>query len=232
MRKGSLGVTFFPSVCMYVRRFWEIHFFLVNYNCDALYDHLWCPNGPEVDWKWPEVGQKWTGSVHLSVPTSVHPKTLPLPPWRTLCERSTSAGRLRPAIFRKKVVFGWITSWAKSHTFDTWWDEIQNSLGFQFIFIRLTTELTSSLTKGERDSPGGNHLNSNNFSLNECLILFCNIVSQKIGKTLEIRYGPIRTHMHSGLESISLKLSRPLYQLIWCLHKNQPLAFFLFFPKF
>ena len=27
-------------------------FFLVNYNFDASYDHLWGPSGPEVDWKW------------------------------------------------------------------------------------------------------------------------------------------------------------------------------------
>ena len=51
MRKGSLGVTFFPSVCPSVRKFWEFHF-LVNYNCDASYDHPWWPNGPEVNRKW------------------------------------------------------------------------------------------------------------------------------------------------------------------------------------
>ena len=155
MHKGSLGVTFFP-VCMYVRpyvrKFWEIHFFLVNYNCDATYEHLWCPNGPEVNRKWPGSDRKWTGSgsevdwkfiflvnyncdasyEHLWCPNgpevnrkwtgsdrkwsgsgpevdwkcpSVRPyvcpsQTLPLPPWRTLCEGSTSAGRLRPAIFK------------------------------------------------------------------------------------------------------------------------------------
>ena len=52
--------------------------------------------GAQMDRKWPEVDRKWTGSVHLSVCPS---QTLPLPPWRTLCEGSTSAGRLRPAIF-------------------------------------------------------------------------------------------------------------------------------------
>ena len=52
MRKGSLGVTFFPSVLK----------FLLNYNCGASYDHLWCPNGPEGDWKWQEVDRKWARS--------------------------------------------------------------------------------------------------------------------------------------------------------------------------
>ena len=64
MHKGSLGVTFFsvrPSVCPSVCKFWEIHFFLVNYNCDDSYDHLWCPN-------WPEVNRKWTGSGQKSGP--------------------------------------------------------------------------------------------------------------------------------------------------------------------
>ena len=81
MRKGSLGVTFF-SVRMSVRpQILGNSFFLVNYNCDASYDHPWCPNGPEVNRKWtgsgPEVGQKWIGCVHLSVRTSVHPKHFP-----------------------------------------------------------------------------------------------------------------------------------------------------------
>ena len=73
MRKGSLGVTFFfrPSVCPSVcPQILGNSFFLVNYNCDASYEHLWCPNGAEV-------GQKWTGSVHLSVRMSVHPKNFP-----------------------------------------------------------------------------------------------------------------------------------------------------------
>ena len=74
--------------------------FLVNYNCDASYDHLWWPKGPEVDRKCHQTFrlsvQKWTGSVRLSVCPS---QTLPLPPWWTLCEGTTSAGRLRPANF-------------------------------------------------------------------------------------------------------------------------------------
>ena len=45
-------------------------------------------SGPEVDWKCPSVR-----------PYICPSQTLPLPPWRTLCEGSTSAGRLRPAIF-------------------------------------------------------------------------------------------------------------------------------------
>ena len=69
-RKGSLGVTFFPCVyvCLFVHKFWEIARDgwiwqgLVNYNCDASYDHLWCPNGPEVDQKCP--------SVRLSIPNT------------------------------------------------------------------------------------------------------------------------------------------------------------------
>ena len=32
---------------------------------------------PEADWTWQEVDRKWTGSVHLSVHTSVHPKHFP-----------------------------------------------------------------------------------------------------------------------------------------------------------
>ena len=51
--------------------------FLVNYNCDASYEHLWCPNGPEVNRKWTGSDRKWIGSVHLSVHTSVHPKHFP-----------------------------------------------------------------------------------------------------------------------------------------------------------
>ena len=65
-----------PSVCPQIL---GNSFFLVNYNCDALYDHLWCPNGPEVDWKWPEVDRKWAKSglevsicpsVRLSIPNT------------------------------------------------------------------------------------------------------------------------------------------------------------------
>ena len=36
--------------------------FLVNYNCDASYDHLWCPNGQEVNLKRTGSDRKWTGS--------------------------------------------------------------------------------------------------------------------------------------------------------------------------
>ena len=45
-------------------------------------------SGPEVDWKCPSVR-----------PYVCPSQTLPLPPWQTLCEGSTSAGSLRPAIF-------------------------------------------------------------------------------------------------------------------------------------
>ena len=58
-------------------KFCVSQFFLVNYNCDASYDHLWCPNGVEVTGNGPEVGQKWTGSVLLFVSTSLHPKHFP-----------------------------------------------------------------------------------------------------------------------------------------------------------
>ena len=58
MRKGSLGVTFFSVRPQILGN----SFFLVNYNCDASYDHLWCPNGPEVNRKWTGSGRKWTGS--------------------------------------------------------------------------------------------------------------------------------------------------------------------------
>ena len=65
MRKGSLGVTFFfrPYVCMSVcPQILGNSFFMVNYNCDASYDHLWCPNGPEVNRKWPGSDRKWVRS--------------------------------------------------------------------------------------------------------------------------------------------------------------------------
>ena len=59
-------------------------FFLLNYNCDASYDPLWYPNGPEVnrkwtgsDRKWTGSDRRWTGSVHLSIRMSVHPKHFP-----------------------------------------------------------------------------------------------------------------------------------------------------------
>ena len=54
--------------------------FLVNYNCDASYDHLWCPNGPEVNQKWvgsgPEVDWKCPSVCPYVCPS----QTLPLPP--------------------------------------------------------------------------------------------------------------------------------------------------------
>ena len=109
MRKGTLEVCFF-SVRSFVRSFvreqiLQTSIFLVNYKCDASYDHLWWPKGPEVDRKCHQTFrlsvQKWTGSVRLSVCPS---QTLPLPPWWTLCEGTTSAGRLRPAIFIKKTL--------------------------------------------------------------------------------------------------------------------------------
>ena len=37
----------------------------------------WTGSGLEVTGSGPEVGQKWTGCVHLSVRTSVHPKHFP-----------------------------------------------------------------------------------------------------------------------------------------------------------
>ena len=105
MRKRSLGVIFFRP---YVRRFWEIHFFwsTITVMPHMTIDHLWCPNGPEVNRKWTGSDRKWTGSgleVDWKCP-SVRPyvcpsQKLPLPPWQTLCKGSTSAGRLHPAIF-------------------------------------------------------------------------------------------------------------------------------------
>ena len=53
--------------------------FLVNYNCDASYDHLWCPNGPEVNRKWTGSDRRWARSglevsicpsVRLSIPNT------------------------------------------------------------------------------------------------------------------------------------------------------------------
>ena len=43
----------------------------------AQMDRKWTGSGLEVTGSGPEVGQKWTGSVHLSVRTSVHPKHFP-----------------------------------------------------------------------------------------------------------------------------------------------------------
>ena len=43
----------------------------------AQMDRKWTGSGLEVTGSGPEVGQKWTGSVHLSVCTSVHPKHFP-----------------------------------------------------------------------------------------------------------------------------------------------------------
>ena len=40
-------------------------------------DKKWTGSGLEVTESGPEVGQKWTGFVHLSVHTSVHPKHFP-----------------------------------------------------------------------------------------------------------------------------------------------------------
>ena len=40
-------------------------------------DQKWTGSGLEVTGSGPEVGQKWTGCVHLSVRTSVHPKHFP-----------------------------------------------------------------------------------------------------------------------------------------------------------
>ena len=40
-------------------------------------DQKWTGSGLEVTGSGPEVGQKWTGCVHLSVRTSVHPKYFP-----------------------------------------------------------------------------------------------------------------------------------------------------------
>ena len=37
----------------------------------------WTGSGLEVTGSGAEVGQKWTGSVHLSIRTSVHPKHFP-----------------------------------------------------------------------------------------------------------------------------------------------------------
>ena len=71
---------FFPSVRMSVRpQILGNSFFLVNYNCDASYDHLWCPNGPEVNRKWTGSDRKWARSglevsicpsVRLSIPNT------------------------------------------------------------------------------------------------------------------------------------------------------------------
>ena len=70
MWKGSLEVTFFPSV--HPSTNFTKFIFLVNYNCDASYDHLWCPNGPEVNQKWTGSDRKWTGSaIHPSFHPSV-----------------------------------------------------------------------------------------------------------------------------------------------------------------
>ena len=43
----------------------------------AQMDRKWTGSGLEVTGSGPEVGQKWTGCVHLSVRTSVHPKHFP-----------------------------------------------------------------------------------------------------------------------------------------------------------
>ena len=43
----------------------------------AQMDRKWTGSGLEVTGSGPKVGQKWTGSVHLSVCTSVHPKHFP-----------------------------------------------------------------------------------------------------------------------------------------------------------
>ena len=40
-------------------------------------DRKWTGSGLEVTGNGPEVGQKWTWSVYLSVRTSVHPKHFP-----------------------------------------------------------------------------------------------------------------------------------------------------------
>ena len=40
-------------------------------------DRKWTGNGLEVTRSGPEVGQKWTGCVNLSIRTSVHPKHFP-----------------------------------------------------------------------------------------------------------------------------------------------------------
>merc|ERR1712020_655360 len=63
MRKGSLGVTFFsvrPSVCPQI---------LGNF---ASYDHLWYPNGPEVNRKWTGSDRKWARSgLEVSICLSI-----------------------------------------------------------------------------------------------------------------------------------------------------------------
>ena len=62
------------------------------------------PRPPQCPFSGPEVYQKWTGSgpeVYPSVLLSVRLSTIPLPPSQTLCEGSTSAGHLRPAIFQR-----------------------------------------------------------------------------------------------------------------------------------
>ena len=91
-RTYCVSICPYANISRYVRKFCDILFFWKI--------ELWPSMGSQVNQKWtgsgPEVGQKWTGSVHLSVCPS---QTLPLPPWRTLCEGSTSAGRLHPAIF-------------------------------------------------------------------------------------------------------------------------------------
>ena len=70
MRKGSLGVTFFPSVRMHVRMSANFgkFIFLVNYNCDASYDHLWCSS---IDCKWPGSGPEVTYARDLQVQPAI-----------------------------------------------------------------------------------------------------------------------------------------------------------------
>ena len=59
MRKGSLEVTFFPSVCMSVCEFCEIQLWVTSY------DYLWAGSGPEVDRKWTGIGMRGIYTVRL-----------------------------------------------------------------------------------------------------------------------------------------------------------------------
>ena len=86
--QGSYTITFFVSclsVCLCVTQNLLCPSGVRPVSCDASYDHLWCPNGPEVNRKWTGSGRKWARSglevsicpsVCLSIPNEPYARDL------------------------------------------------------------------------------------------------------------------------------------------------------------
>lgn len=77
-RKFVVSVRCTSSVCVLVTQNLLCRSSVRPVSCDASYDHLFCPNGPEVNRKWTGNDRKWARSVlEVSICPSVHPKQFP-----------------------------------------------------------------------------------------------------------------------------------------------------------